>query len=410
MGVVTNVLLLFPFFVPYSVKLFMSAGIASSFFYLIDRAAAVARWLMSGYMIADAFNRQKPPGRMSLLVLIFTFSRAFSLYMNNALTINAVVGLASYIGASLLFERMWKKSREYYLKSMIVFFGGMSIIGAFFNIVLPNGFNHSIQKDFAIYFLGSKNSGFYYFVPFLYFYIIYYLYRYNSMPHGALPFCIVMITGAYFTSSTNTIICLLVLFVLMIIWRFLQNRKRLFNPKVMMALAILVEYLILFGKNNKAVQDVVQFFGKSTSFTGRDRIWAFYYEQFQQHVLWGAGPNTELNALSWGGGATHAHNFFLDNLAKYGVIEFVVAVVIFVTVGSCISQYVNRRMIVISSVILFLIILHSLFDDISFYLLICIFETMIAVKDSRCAKAFVAFEKTRRTNAGVQYASIYQNN
>lgn len=374
-SVLKNILLLFPFFLPHSIDMMVNDG--SSLALVVDRICAVVRWLLTGYMFVNYIKKPKQINLLTIALLLFAATRILSMYMNHELAINYLVGLASYFGFILLIDKMWEGNVYTFILGIIGLLGVMSFLGAFFNILMPYGFNHAMQEDFAIYFLGSKNSGFYYFFPFVYFYSVYYYLKNGKIPLKSSLFCAVFIFAAFCTNSANTIICLSIFLLILVRWDFFKKKNIVFNPKLLLFFIVPIEILVLYGVKDGLVSDFVGIWGKTASFSGRDVIWAYYIAQFAQNVLWGAGPQTKFEETSWFGGAAHAHNFFLDNLAKYGMIEFFALMIMFVVTIRYISLYKDKGLMVMSSVAFFLISLHSLFDDITLFLLLLFMATMM---------------------------------
>lgn len=164
---------------------------------------------------------------------------------------------------------------------------------------------------------------------------------------------------------------------------------------------IVLEYIVLFGKESEVIQTVASAFGRNISFTGRDSIWRYYIEKFVANPIWGAGYDT-VQLFADGSRAIHAHNFFLDNIAKYGIIEFGAIVLLIVIAGRCISKSINKKIIVFSSMIFFLILLHSLFEDMQTVLLILIFITM-----EKVSKTYVKKEAEHVNHKKGTYINVF---
>ena len=95
---------------------------------------------------------------------------------------------------------------------------------------------------------------------------------------------------------------------------------------VMVMLAVLVLGLVLMLGDLGTRMDI--FFNSAegaqlTSLTGRDKIWAIAYDEWQRNPIFGYGPliwETDFRISIGMPNATHAHNQFMDSLSRSGIV------------------------------------------------------------------------------------------
>lgn len=159
------------------------------------------------------------------------------------------------------------------------------------------------------------------------------------------------------------------------------------NPCIIFCFIGMIFYFLLFNSNNKIFELLLKFFGRTSSYSGRDDIWEQAVEIIKEHWLAGNGIGSEFYLPS-GIYATHAHNWYLDIITKYGVIPIVLFAFYLIYQMAKLwrnHQYnINSLLVLIMSILL----IHSIFDDISFYIFIMVFafieyqgENKIAARD-----------------------------
>ena len=128
-------------------------------------------------------------------------------------------------------------------------------------------------------------------------------------------------------------------------WRRAGNAAR---PEVgiasilgLMLAVVAIGMVLIFGDLGTRMD---AFFNSSegaqlASFTGRDKIWAIAYDEWQRNPVFGYGPliwETEFRISIGMPNATHAHNQFMDTLSRSGTVG-AVALVVYGVVLMCLS-------------------------------------------------------------------------
>lgn len=110
---------------------------------------------------------------------------------------------------------------------------------------------------------------------------------------------------------------------------------------ILMLIVLVIGLVLMFGDIGTRV---TIFFNSAegaqlASLTGRDKIWAIAYDEWQRNPLFGYGPliwETDFRISIGMPNATHAHNQFMDTLSRSGIIG-VVALLIYTLVLTVMS-------------------------------------------------------------------------
>lgn len=373
---IKHIFLIVPFFELYSINLFIDNDIAVSLFYAIDRIMAIMRWTITGWMLFKYIYARQKVDRITQLVILMVISRLVSCYMNGTLTSNAVVGNLTYIGFALLIESLIGEDIFRFLRANEILFGFFSFSGLITTFLFPKGFGGN-----AIYFFGSKNSSFYYYFLFMFFYMLFAKYTEKTKNISSVIFTVLFCVSAIITNSANSLICMIAILVYAVGKHLIEKRTRLFSPKMMLVYVSAIAWFILYGKNTVMVNNILDTvslnnvlagFGKDITFTGRDYIWNSAFTYLQSSLVWGIGDTLNI-MLPSGSVANHAHNFFVDTLVKYGVINFIILMLLIFQAFVCIKNKSDKKIIVMFSFFMLVMLLHSLFDDIMIYMIILVF-------------------------------------
>lgn len=367
------VLLLIPFFELYSFDMLAGRNVFPLFFKVLTTLLSLCRVCITAFMAADFLYHRRLPAMITTWGFgFYCLACIITSYMNGSLYINYVVGNITYIGLALLCERMMRTSMEDFHKACILLFGFYSIVGALTIFVFPNGFFHAATKAEAVYFLGSKNSSFYYFLIFLFFLFYHALGRKEKLPRFGGIISMVLLLAVLVCDSSNSFLCLFVVFAYYMVLKYGYKLYRLANARLLFLLGIFLTLFIIFSANHELIKTIVNMVGRDTSYSGRDTLWEQALEMFVEHPFIGNGIFSEFQLKS-GVWASHAHNLYLDIMAKYGVFPLLILIGTIVLIISSFSKTKNRRLANLAGVCLFTILLHNIFDDIAIYVLVLLF-------------------------------------
>lgn len=368
------ILMMLPFFEPYSISMMSE----SSFIWMVIGLLFTAgRYLVSLYVIVEyLINKKKHFSMVGYMCIVFVLARIFASTINGSLYIMFLLSMFTYIGIILICEKLiWGEEPELFFDVLIELFGFFSIIGVLSIIAFPNGFNHADTKAEALYFLGSKNSSFYYFFAFLTAWILKSAYnkriKNEKQTLYTIGFFLIIIGASFICDSSNSVASIGLLFCFYLLVRCSDTLFKLTSPQALFVVIIVVTLLLLLKGNIPLFNNAFSLLGRSSTISGRDYIWSEQLPLISKNPIWGNGIIVE-TVLKSGSIATHAHNFYLDTLVKFGVVSLLSLLVLILAAIRNVSKMKNFRFKVLFAGVLFCMLLHNVFDDISLYLLFMI--------------------------------------
>lgn len=394
-------MVLIPYFELFTFSMLEERGIAVALFSFLGILFSLSRTLISTYYI---FNQvffkgsiRKQHNYLWAAVLVFGMSLIISSSFNKSIYLSYLLGVYNYIGFAAACSSILYKDELLFMKSGAVIFGILSLMGSFSIFLFPNGFFNASSKAGAVYLLGSKNSSFYYYIMFIMFYLYlkikgldykHYKIKFIDKKYDFfLIYLIIFIGSALICKSSNTLICLLIVLVYYIFFFYRYKIQKLMNPYIVFCFIGIVFYFLLFNKDNNILEPLLEFFGRTSSYSGRDDIWEQAIEIIKEHWLAGNGIGSEFYLPS-GVYTTHAHNWYLDIITKYGIIPLILFA--FYLICHMVNLWGNHQYKINSFIVLIISILliHSMFDDISLYIFIIVFVVMEYQERSKAADRY----------------------
>jgi len=378
---IIDICLFIPFFLPFSLSLLAST---SYFWLIVSRFFTLTRYCISSILILKTIqeSRNYQINAVVFFCLSFILMRVIASIINGSIYIGFALSIISYSGFLFMLEYLKKRRGiSYCLKVLSRMFFGFFLIGGITILIWPNGFNNASSKAEALYFLGSKNSSFYYFYGFLSFYCLWLLVDNKKLSFTCDVFFIIAIIASIICDSSNSAGSITVLYL---VYLSIKNSNRLYrfwNPRLILLLVLILAMILLFGKQSRLLTVIFRLLGRDSTLTGRDYIWREQLLLVPNSPLWGNGIETSTVLLS-SAIATHAHNFYLDIVVKYGMITFISFLAILFVVSSRITKMPRSKYKGFMVGILFVILLHNIFDDVSLYLLFTVFFLSNTVPNS----------------------------
>lgn len=304
--------------------------------------------------------------RTAISVFLFIFLENLASLFNGSLYINYLIGSITFVGMVFVTDWMIKRSRSDFIDAGFYFFGFLSVMNMLTVIIWPNGFFDAPIKDYAIYFLGSKNTAFFYYVLFIYFVILKDI-DVKGKPQKSSALWIAMcVVSSYLSSSASALILLFVLLIMYLVWCNYDMIVHSLSFRGILPVIAVIAAFILIEPLRLWFSPLFALVGRNATITGRDYLWLQAIDMFLEHPLWGNGI-TQTFMLESNVVATHAHSFFLDTLAKYGIFTFLAFLNIVVTAMD--FQLKNRNMWykVLNFIIMIIFLVHSVLDHLMLY-------------------------------------------
>lgn len=327
-----------------------------------------------------------------MIVLMGFFSCLSVAIMNSSGLIKAIYEALTILALGMLLHHEWKTNPDELISACTILFLAFSTLSL--ASVLLTGANgiasaqagSQAAKD-AIFFFGGKNSIFIYNLPTMLF-LSFYEYRKRGKV-GFAPavisflFCIASVqidsASSTFFFFVLTAFCLFVHFVGDGVFVRLISQ-----PILLLAVFLFIfVFIVLMGGQHEILTDTLGFFGRSSTFSGRAGIWQEALSDIAGSPFFGGG-----GSLMFKAGATltpHAHSFYLNAFAQYGIFYFVVFMLDIIIVAILARKEnlagADRLLVSISSFFFFMLILHSVFDFLSLPLYFLLRSCIIDAND-----------------------------
>jgi len=369
-----NILLLVPYFELYTFILLSENDFFPSFFDLIGLIFSLMRTLISSFYILQAFMNYRKVKRILLksgyFVLVFCASLVLTSAMNGSLYIMYLLGIYNYIGFSALCLKLLKENTQGFFQGGMLLFGGLSIVGCLSIFLFPMGFFNASAIERAVYFLGGKNSAVYYYLLFWMFYAICQSNGYIKGNRFLQVFLLVAMTlSTMITKSSSSLVCMLIVGIYMMgIYKSKLIRYMISPKRIIFVMAVLFT-IVVFNSKSNIIGVILKLLGRSSTYTGRTEMWEQAIGMIKEHPFIGNGIEISFTIKIGAGQLIYpqAHNFFLDNMAKYGIIPIVILIGSIVFWLGKAFKYSKMKcttdLIIFSSVF----ILHCFFDDMLYY-------------------------------------------
>lgn len=328
---------------------------------------------------------------LGMIALMGFFSCLSVVVMNNSGTIKALYEAAAFLALGIFLFYEWREHPDELVTACTILFTAFSILSlASVWLTGARGIasaqaNSQAAKD-AIFFFGGKNSVFIYNLPTILF-LCFYEYRKKGIigftpSVVALLFCI---TSILIDSASSTFFFFLV-FAFCVAARFAKKGtivKAISQPIFLLAVfAFVFVFIVMMGGRMGIVSSLLELFGRSPTFSGRTGIWQQALSDIDISPFLGGG-----GALTFTIGSTttpHAHSFYLNAFAQYGIFYFVVLVLDLVLVCVVVRRNNSKKrnciLVSLSVFAFYMLVIHSVFDFLSlplyFLLRSCILDGM----------------------------------
>lgn len=175
--------------------------------------------------------------------------------------------------------------------------------------------------------------------------------------------------------SVGSLACFILLLLMLVIYYKPRYRLgKLANGGVYLFLLVALFLIVFVFKSYKELlEPLFGLAGRSPTFSGRETVWNEAFEYLSSSPIFGAGPRIEFHLISMQEGVVvtpAAHSFFLDGLARYGLLYFIPMVA--GVIGLYLLAFKKRTSLLvnITSGVLFVLLVHSLFDTLNEYILL----------------------------------------
>ncbi len=347
------------FFLPHSVTLL---SVYSDVWITFYNILAILRCLIAALSVTFIVLKRKQPNILVKTVALYELAIFVSCYFNGTLTFRfTITNCITYIGLACFLQMQDEKKSDKLLDGLVLFFGILTLLGAISIIIFPNGFNDAKMKSKAIYFLGSKNSGFFYFVIYIYLKIHQQIRNKRGYSHYLIFVSAIFAGCSLITNSMNGFITMFFIFMFIVISKYRFDIRKLFKPRFAVISIMIFAALIPFLASGK-LEWIFNAIGRESNFSMRTYIWNSAIELIRISPIWGNGKDGDVILYK---GQTQAHNIYLDYAAKYGLITLGIFIAMLVTIAYKMARNTKKELVYINSFFFFAMFFHSLLDSVT---------------------------------------------
>lgn len=304
-----------------------------------------------------------------ILIVIFEAVLILSCYINHTQLGTRLTSVGNIIGITLIIKLYSNIAPKKLISACFYYFSLLVYINAICTIIYPNGLNHAANGDGRINFLGKDNT-----LTLIYLLTIVICIIYSNINRKTkkplFVVSVVFINTMYYFSGSGMIAILLV-YAYLLFFSSLKKINKLLNPITVMGTFLVLEVVLVLGKNLEVFSFIYKWLGKSATFSDRTYYWNTAIKQIMTSPVYGVGTGT---VNLWDAG-NYAHNAVLDVMMKGGILALAVWLLMII--------HISRKMVFKENVIIkrtFLIVLLA-------YLLIGLME---GLEDRVAFNAFIA--------------------
>ena len=363
--------LLLPYFELGSISILEQNGIIV--FQFLGKLYTLARIAIDVYVIASFFKNKRLPHSKVAIMIIFYCCLGFVIQLfHKSDLISSSLALLNNVCLIFLYDRLLGREEEDYLRLISIFFGCLSVVGAWSILSKPYGINNSAYIDIAIWVLCAKNGNGVYFLVFL---MALLLYRDKMKTRLKIKDYLITLVFLYcviLCRSANSTVCIAVVLCYMLYQRFWSEMALLINYRIiLLGAGAVVVYIIAATQFPDIINNVIFTLGKDTNFTGRRILWEQAIQYFLSNPLFGAGGDI-IYTLSIIKTEPHAHSMYLDSLAKSGIFPCVVFIGMIV---ASVNSLDKKEKVMSTTKLIFAVIfiVHMAFEDLPMPFVIVIF-------------------------------------
>lgn len=384
------IFLLVPFFELYTFELIAAKGFFVQPLSIVMSLFSFCRLFISVVVIyRGLFRNFYSVSCTTWGILIFSLSRVVNSFLNGSFQTGLVIGGISYIGFALLCEEMMYESGDDFRNAFCILFGILTIGGIASIWLFPNGFFDAEAKAYAIYFLGSKNASFSYLFIYAYAWYIQSLLEKERVPRYAGILFLVFVATELVCDSSNAVLCFVILFGFHILIKYNKKIFELCTPLRLLIAATGACCLIVLGSTSSLLKKIVGMIGRDLSFSGRDLLWRQALDTIKNHPFSGEGVG-KTYILATGVPMLHAHCFYLDVFAKYGVVPFLSILGMISMVMRKLSKQGRKKIFISAGAFVFTYLIHCITEDTSLYAL----SAILLLTESVCISEETVYRKT----------------
>jgi len=298
--------------------------------------------------------------------------------LNGSIDAFFLIKIYSYIGFVYLCN--WANNRlfECGLKVYTFLFKWLSIFGILSILLFPLGLLKADRVYTAVFFLGGKNASLPFYFLFLFSWYLKTMYSSKKLPEYWFIPPIFMVVASLICKSVNSLLIVSLVFIIAVLYIRIKPKVR---SEVVIGGVSTILACIYIGLNIPAISRFLELFGRNTTFSYRTFLWSLAFKYFKSSPIYGCGyPLTYTRGSLF---TDHAHSWYLDTLAKYGLMGFIPFMLLIIIVIRRINSFQDKYFASFICLLLAAYLLHMGFDDynLNFFVLILMIIDGISSKE-----------------------------
>lgn len=168
--------------------------------------------------------------------------------------------------------------------------------------------------------------------------------------------------------------------IVTLFWTIRKKTIRHSYNVILLAIFFLLFFVVVVFQQTDMLGFILESAGRSSTFSGRTGLWDQAVEYVVASPIFGSGADIQYYLSR--SAVEHAHSFFLDGAAKYGVLYIGL---IFADITYLMLRKRGRRMSVLDAtltLLLFLLIIHSQFDVLHFTIYVYMRAMLLHAQDT----------------------------
>lgn len=333
------IILVFPFIQPPALKIYVG----------IDLLYNIWRLVSVLCIFINLIINVKSVSKYILYVFCYRISLLISTIVNNGNIVNWLITTVTILSLLFLIENFLKKDTLIVIQSLNFLFEVYIYINLLSVIIYPEGINN-IEN---FYFLGGTTGAIRIILPGVMFALLNSEIKYGYFSVRTILLCIaVMVTNVLTWTVTSMLgFSIVLLYVLLFRKKLLIKSINIFFGWLS---SIIIFYLIVIVRVSDIFENIiVNYFGKSMTFTGRTYLWDNALIAIRESPVIGHGINFDSTLLSVIGNINGSHNYYLDILYRSGLLGLLLFTIIVFSYMKNIKMYEKSKFAQIITIISF---------------------------------------------------------
>lgn len=294
----------------------------------------------------------------SVLIILLELVILFSTVINNGDFVKYLGPAVSVISLTLLTEVFFKKIKIDFLRIS----RNILAILMFFNVVLQIIYPNGILPE--INFLGIDNRLVFYYIPLIFFAVLYDFYTIEKMSFFTYLITAISLWSTIKLWAVGGFLGLIVMTFSILFAEKIQIFKKI-TMKQLISFDIIINIAVVFLQIQKYFENlIVNILQKDLTLTGRTYLWDWAIVSIKKYPILGFGIQSNSYMMHLYHWVVHPHNMFLNYLTTSGIIGMLIYLLILFKTASSTKKIEKSKIITFSNFTVFVILFLSVADTL----------------------------------------------